>query len=95
MMIDKELLYRLGYDDLEAAGTDLITLEVMGAISDCREVIEGLKTTYASFEALEQKYNVEGEENFEADDHYLEWRAAREQMEYWQQQLERLKSHAF
>ena len=93
-MIEKQLLYKLGYDDLEAAGTDLVALEIMGAISACREVIEKFTTVYGSFDALEQQYKLEGEENFEADDHYLEWRAAREQMEYWQQQLDQLKSHA-
>ena len=93
-MIDKELLHKLGYNDLEAAGVDLIVLEIMGAISACREIIERFEIMYGSFEVLEQQYNVEGEENFEADDHHLEWRAAREQMEYWQEQLERLESHA-
>jgi hypothetical protein len=93
-MIDRELLHRLGYDDLPSAGRELIALEIMGAISACHERIEGLKVRYGSFDELERKYHAEGMEDFELDDHYLAWRAVREQLGYWQEQLQKLEADA-
>jgi len=93
-MIDKELLHRLGYDDLQSAGRELVTLEIMGAISACCERIDKLKARHGSFEELEQQYHVEGKEDFDLDDHYLAWRAAREQLSYWRDQLQKLEADA-
>jgi hypothetical protein len=93
-MVDNELLHRLGYDDLRSAGRDLIALEIMGAIGACSEKIEKLKAEYGSFQDLEQQYHAEGKEDFDLDDHYLAWRAAREQLGYWQEQLQKLEADA-
>lgn len=93
-MIDNELVHRFGYDDLQSAGRELITLEIMGEVSACRERIEELKARYGSFDKLEEGYNAKGEEDFDRDDHYLAWRAAREQLIYWQEQLRKLKADA-
>jgi len=93
-MVDNELLHRLGYDDLQSAGKDLIALEIMGAISACSERIERLKAEYGSFRDLERKYYTEGKEDFDLDDHYLAWRAAQEQLDYWQDQLRKIEANA-
>lgn len=93
-MVDNELLHRLGYDDLQSAGRDLIALEIMGAISVCSEKIAKLKAEYGSFQDLERQYHAVGDEDFDLDDHYLEWRAAQEQLGYWQEQLHKLEGDA-
>ena len=93
-MVDDELLHRLGYDDLRSAGRDLIVLEIMGAISACSERIRKFKAEYGSFQDLERQYRAEGTEDFKLDDHYLAWRAAREQLNYWQEQLQKLEADA-
>lgn len=93
-MIDSDALRRLGYDDLQSAGRELIALEIMGEISACYERIDELKARYGSFERFEQRYNAAGEEDFHLDDHYLAWRAVQEQLGYWQEQLHKLEADA-
>jgi hypothetical protein len=93
-MVDNELLHRLGYDDLQSAGKDLIALEIMAAVSACKERMEKLKTKCGNLQDLERQYHAEGKEDFDLDDQYLEWRAAQEQLAYWREQLQKIEADA-
>ena len=82
----------LGYPDPMTAARQQARMILLGRLAHYQAAVRQLEKKWGlTLEQMQQKYEQEGEEDFEADDDYLQWQWCDDAIQAIQAQLEALQ----